>query len=1054
MEIPDIPLSHSPKTPRTPAGLADITISREQTPTQPISFAECQEFARQVQSCSRSLVEGTLGDRSTVRGRRKRFIPKDFESAKEYLRASVEVLPPRRLNRSETDTPVSSRGVRTEFIMPVCHGCHGNMGGGQHQGSAPGKNICNFQHSLFCRGGIIEDVGWKACPIGYIWNQNIELASESAFADTMATADFLSMQYGGPEPNSSTPANTVPVIFTPQSAHAQLPVRLRRVENERFPRIMQGGTQPDNQGGVGGVLPFAGLPPSQVSENVQSRIDRHRAANQVDNLMTDRPHGVVNINNLRSDHSLCGEVDGAMAELNIPSLSATQQASAQPNPAPANADQRPGAYNYNANQLGRVVGDGVRVTAGAGCQQPVQHQQDQAQDSHPNQPIQPPGQPKPTDKQQPGQQQNQNISGQPTSTAQQPFVPPPHHDLPAQHVGHQHHVLGGPAPGQPQQHIQRQLQGLHQPGVGGPADVLTGQLPQQGSQQPFLPAQYAGQQNQNNRGPSNSRAQQPFVPTFQQVLPAQPVGHQYHASGQSQQQVQQHYVSGTQQFPLGQQQNRPRPGPQTQPSLSCGAQQQQQFSVAQGSPYHGVNQQSQFEGPGVQPHTAAPHYLQQGSIGLPQGLPQYCYEWQTSITGENVLVRLPGQQQYPLPSAYPQAGPTPQHSHNIGQQSSGQGTLYTQYNQHPTSPRQSSASGIYRTEFRCSPTSGRQWKIQVPADSSPVTVTPTPQFQHEWRIHPHTGASYRVQVPVGSPQVTATAPQFRDEWRINPHTGVTYQVRVSVNGNQDQGMSQSPGPVIRDVNVQHVVRASPDISQLGQQGQHSNLSGLQLSANQSLSRNDRVAGIVSLLDGEGGGVAKKQPKVLENAKKCPTKWSKYANMSNINLPLYTWGVVAEIEASLSGRAEAMQEGVMLGKIRHLKNTLEVCFLNCTATDFTAYGWTVARDYAAKVEDEVEQKLASWQEMPAGVRTSTLVSATMEHPRPVVKQFEQKKTAQPEKKDVCTTYNKCTTEGKCEYELQNPDRTCLKKHECSWCRDHKKQTWRHQAWKCKNKESGK
>ena len=181
-------------------------------------------------------------------------------------------------------------------------------------------------------------------------------------------------------------------------------------------------------------------------------------------------------------------------------------------------------------------------------------------------------------------------------------------------------------------------------------------------------------------------------------------------------------------------------------------------------------------------------------------------------------------------------------------------------------------------------------------------------------------------------------------------------------------------------------------------------------------------------------------------------------MSNINLPLYSWGVTAELEASLSGRAQAMDDGVLLGKLRHLKNTLEVCCLNSSATDFTAYGWTLARDYANKVEDEVEQKLTSWQDMTPGVRTSTLVSASMEHPRPPPRadpKADPKSLRLPtSKKEVCTTYNTCTTEGKCEYELLYPDKTCQRLHECSWCRAHKKQSWKHQARTCKNKDPAK
>ena len=44
---------------------------------------------------------------------------------------------------------------------------------------------------------------------------------------------------------------------------------------------------------------------------------------------------------------------------------------------------------------------------------------------------------------------------------------------------------------------------------------------------------------------------------------------------------------------------------------------------------------------------------------------------------------------------------------------------------------------------------------------------------------------------------------------------------------------------------------------------------------------------------------------------------------DINPPLYAWRAVTELEASLSGRYQAMSEWVILGKLRHLKCNLEV-----------------------------------------------------------------------------------------------------------------------------------
>ena len=220
-----------------------------------------------------------------------------------------------------------------------------------------------------------------------------------------------------------------------------------------------------------------------------------------------------------------------------------------------------------------------------------------------------------------------------------------------------------------------------------------------------------------------------------------------------------------------------------------------------------------------------------------------------------------------------------------------------------------------------------------------------------------------------------------------------------------------------------------------------------------MSRHDRVAGIVSLL--EGGGSTRNVPKVLEFSKKCPTKWSKQATLSNINLPLYAWGVIEEVEAALSGRSQAMDSGTVLGKLRHLKNSLEICCQNSSATEFSGYGWNLAKDYANKLTEEIDQGRSSWQDVQLEVKTSTLMSATMENPRPPPKASDPPKIVkaggkQDEKKDMCTTYNKCTQEYKCDYEVSNPGRTCFRKHECSWCRSKKNQSWKHQESRCKNK----
>ena len=117
-----------------------------------------------------------------------------------------------------------------------------------------------------------------------------------------------------------------------------------------------------------------------------------------------------------------------------------------------------------------------------------------------------------------------------------------------------------------------------------------------------------------------------------------------------------------------------------------------------------------------------------------------------------------------------------------------------------------------------------------------------------------------------------------------------------------------------------------------------------------------------------------------------------AKNENINIPLYVYGTVSELEATLSGRADPLSDEVFLARLRHLKNVVEVCCINSSEKDHLSYGWTLAKDYAQKVENEVDQNLSSWHEQPAGVRTDFLLLAQMDFPRPAFKVKSEKDLA--------------------------------------------------------------
>lgn len=144
-------------------------------------------------------------------------------------------------------------------------------------------------------------------------------------------------------------------------------------------------------------------------------------------------------------------------------------------------------------------------------------------------------------------------------------------------------------------------------------------------------------------------------------------------------------------------------------------------------------------------------------------------------------------------------------------------------------------------------------------------------------------------------------------------------------------------------------------------------------------------------------------------------------------------------------------------MRHVRSVFEVCCLNSSAQDFTGYGWTLARDYASKVENKVDQNVTTWEEMPKGVQTADLLLAQCDYPRPY-QPYQQKDP--PKRKEnersatrLCTTFNSCTTLDKCDYEMSNPGLTCQYKHECNYCRKHFKQGLKHQELKCNKKANG-
>ena len=231
----------------------------------------------------------------------------------------------------------------------------------------------------------------------------------------------------------------------------------------------------------------------------------------------------------------------------------------------------------------------------------------------------------------------------------------------------------------------------------------------------------------------------------------------------------------------------------------------------------------------------------------------------------------------------------------------------------------------YRKEFRCSPTSGRTFEVLVPVEKD----APMPQdsFKFEWRCSPTSGRTWQVRVPTTPKEIPSQYPIYSWEWRVDPITGERFQIKVQLR---------------KDTSFRSFVDRYG--REFCQSGQHANSGSNVTRCDQSLSRESYMEDSVGRVVGahqinkeedyaasshppEISGINrmsvgyKKHSRLVEFAKMCPAKWAKQTTNASINLPLYTWGAVAELEAALSGRTKGLSEGELLGKLRHLKHIL-------------------------------------------------------------------------------------------------------------------------------------
>ena len=101
------------------------------------------------------------------------------------------------------------------------------------------------------------------------------------------------------------------------------------------------------------------------------------------------------------------------------------------------------------------------------------------------------------------------------------------------------------------------------------------------------------------------------------------------------------------------------------------------------------------------------------------------------------------------------------------------------------------------------------------------------------------------------------------------------------------------------------------------------------------------------------------------------------------------------------------------------------------------GWKIARLYARKVQAQLDRGLVGWTdfaEYKANPHPSELIAARQElESRVRVKRKDREEDRRSGTRPLCTTWNISKIEGKCDWQVKNPDKgKCNRRHDCSYC----------------------
>ena len=310
---------------------------------------------------------------------------------------------------------------------------------------------------------------------------------------------------------------------------------------------------------------------------------------------------------------------------------------------------------------------------------------------------------------------------------------------------------------------------------------------------------------------------------------------------------------------------------------------------------------------------------------------------------------------------------------------------------------------------------GKKYRSYEPYQAGHGGAVGGEPVKYTWVTDPATGREYKREVPVGR----STAKHSKQQSSVSRHNSRHVDHRTVT--------------VTPETGHRRGVR-SPSYN-----GQH---------------QSERVPGIVPLQDREGKLADTKTPTIIDWAKNCPVAYAEKIKYDEINLPIYVWAYVSEILSSRTGLTPDMPKGELEARLQHLLCVLQVALVNSEKTDFNSKGWSIASIYAKRVQQKLDRGLETWGDFkrfghdphPSEMFTA---NTEVEKRAPARKNRDDRQTGTA--KRMCTSWNNCAVERKCQYLVDNPSASkCNRSHDCSYCLEKGHGTYNHQRRFCKKR----